>query len=108
MQKAKVKRIESGAEGGEIVVVISARDSMYMAEKVSGWPCIVNSIILENGINRLLEFQAGGKIEEINTSKAEKELAERVRELLSAFDYDRMNDYQGKCALLVERALRKL
>jgi hypothetical protein len=114
MRKAKLKNITLDKDTREIIIKIDAKDSVFIEEpKNYGFPQLVNGAVLTNGIPYLLDhdFDAvktlknGFKGKKGDSDKAELML--RVKQLLSAIDYEKVSEFQAKCILLVERELKK-
>lgn len=123
MRKATVKMVDMPSnDARDIRIIIDAKDSVYISENiVSGLPFVINSGPLVDGINHVLEFghtavnaMKGNKDFELLAMEnralrrgiKESELAVRVRQLLSALDYDKLTDFQARCVLLVEQELK--
>jgi len=105
----------------EIIVKIDGSASIYVEESNgTRFPQLMNSGPLIEGINYVLEFSFNA----VNAMKGNKEfmelaeenrelrnhikcskLAQRVRQFLSALEYEKLTDFQAKCVLLLEREL---
>lgn len=122
MKIAEVKNIDINSEKRELIVTISAKDYMYIEEpKQYGFPSILNSSLLVEKINYVLEFGhiavSAMKNDKDFTELAEQnrklrkaivysDLAARARQFLSTLDYGQLTDFQAKCVLLLERELK--
>lgn len=120
-QNATVKNVELDRETREIKVLISAKGSQYIQEPNGfGSVMLLNSAPLVEGFNYVLEFGH----EAINEMKGNNDfaklvqenrilrrnilnsdLAARVRQFLSSLNYEKLTDFQAKCALLLEKEL---
>lgn len=121
---AKVKNIDwADRNNRELKVIISAKDSIYVDEAIGGYgsPTLINSSSIIEGFDHVLEFghmavsAMKGNVDFIELAEknrllrraiTESQLASRVKQLLSAIDYDTLTDFQAKCVLLVERELK--
>jgi hypothetical protein len=123
MNNAKIKSVSFNADHREIMIIVSAKDSVYVEEpKGMGFPQLRNSGPLIEGINHILEFH----FHAVNALKAnpeyqklieenrnlrkriqESDLAIRARQLLSSLEYEKLTDFQAKCVLLLEKELYK-
>ena len=122
MKTAKVNNLVLAKNTKQIVITIDAKDSMYVGDAMQyGFPTLLNSDPLVEGLNILLEqgYHAvdamKGNTEFIGLSEENKklksgilksDLAQRVRQFLSALDYATLSDYQAKCVLLLEKELK--
>ena len=111
--------------GREIQVTIDVKDSMYVQTSDYGFPMLINSGPLIEGINMVLESghhavnamkgntefielrdELRDKIRELRKDIKQSNLAARVRQFLSALEYEKLTDFQAKCVLLLEQELK--
>lgn len=104
-----------------IEVIIDATDSIYVEEpKAYGFPSLMNSACLIDGFSYVLEYGYAavsalkGNSDFTELAKENKELrkhikdsnlATRVRQFLSALDYEKLSDFEAKCVLLLQKEL---
>lgn len=90
----------------EIKVIISAKGSKFIdeARDMHVPPMIINSAPLIAGINMVLK----GDQYPLSALYRYNDLSARVRQLLSALEYDKLTDFQAKLVLLVERELQTI
>jgi hypothetical protein len=106
MNTAKVKRID--LNNTTIVVEIDAANSIYVEQPKMGSPRLLNGGPLVEGFNLVLAqgHHAVEKMKGETTHSAE--LTMRIKQLLSALNYESLTDYQAKIVLLVEKELKAL
>jgi hypothetical protein len=123
MKKATVENIDINRTTRQIFIAINGKDSSFIEEpNGNGFPSLINSAPLVEGVNLVLEgghaavnaMKGNGEfcslLEENRQLRAhitQSALAMRIRQLLSALDYDKLSDYQAKCVLLVEQELKQ-
>jgi len=124
MRTAKVINIDwnGSSETRQIKVIIDVKDSMFIQEPERyGFPNLINSAPLIEGINMVLEsghhavdaikgntdfIEMRDEIRELRKGIKESNLAARVRQFLSALEYEKLTDFQAKCVLLLEQELK--